>query len=80
MDKVQQWACNEVKKLMPGGFLEDEDIKQMVENLIVLDSVSINEEISGLLDYSKQEVKKFIKEFIQRVETQRNVLQETKNV
>jgi len=54
----------EVKKLMPGGFLEDEDIKQMVNNLIQLDSVSINEEISGLLDYSKQEVKKFIKEFI----------------
>jgi ribosomal protein L18E len=43
----------------------------MVENLLNLDSASINQEISGLLDFSKKEVKKFIKEFIERVEKQR---------
>lgn len=52
----------------------------MVSNIILLDSVSINEEISGLLDYSRQDVKKFIKEFIQRVETQRSLEIETKKV
>ena len=56
---------------MAGGILEDEDIKQMVDNLINLDSASINQEISGLLDFSKREVKKFIKDFIERVENQR---------
>jgi hypothetical protein len=40
----------------------------MVENWVNLDSASINQEISGLLDYSKKEVKKFIKDFIERVE------------
>lgn len=68
MDNILKWACTEVKSLMPGGILEDEDIKQMVENLLNLDSASINQEISGLLDYSKKEVKKFIKDFIERVE------------
>jgi hypothetical protein len=71
MDNILKWACTEIKNLMPGGILEDEDIKQMVENLLNLDSASINQEVSGLLDFSKKEVKKFIKEFIERVETQR---------
>jgi hypothetical protein len=53
---------------MPGGILEDADIKQMVSNLVQLDSASIDLEISGLLDISQKEVKKFIKEFIERVE------------
>lgn len=74
------WASAEVKKLMPGGFLEDSDIKQMVQNLVMLDSASINEELSGLLDYSRQDVKKFIKDFVQRVDTQRQVEAETKKV
>jgi len=65
---------------MPGGFLEDDDIKQMVRNLVALDAVSINEELSGLLDYSRADVKKFIKEFVQRVDTQRNIQIETKRV
>jgi hypothetical protein len=56
---------------MPGGILEDDDIKQMVANLLNLDSANINQEVSGLLDFSKKEVKKFIREFIERVETQR---------
>jgi hypothetical protein len=64
MDRVEMWASAEVKKLMPGGFLEDSDIKQMVQNLVMLDSASINEELSGLLDYSRQDVKKFIKDFV----------------
>jgi len=65
---------------MPGGFLEDDDIKQMVRNLVALDAVSINEELSGLLDYSRADVKKFIKEFVQRVDTQQNIQIETKRV
>jgi hypothetical protein len=36
----------------------------MVQNLVILDSASINEELSGLLDYSRQDVKKFIKDFV----------------
>ena len=36
MDRVEMWASAEVKKLMPGGFLEDSDIKQMVQNLVML--------------------------------------------
>jgi hypothetical protein len=32
------------------------------------------------LDYSRQDVKKFIKEFVQRVESQRSVEIETKKV
>lgn len=68
MDIILKWASTEIKSLMPGGILEDDDIKMMVENLLNLDSASINQEISGLLDYSKKEVKKFIKDFIERVE------------
>ena len=43
----------------------------MVSNLVHLDSASIDLEISGLLDISQKEVKKFIKEFIERVEQTR---------
>lgn len=53
---------------MPGGLLQDEDVKMMVINLMNLDAQSIDQELSGLLDFSKKEVKKFIKEFIERVE------------
>ena len=53
MENIQKWACTEIKSLMPGGILEDEDIKQMVGNLLNLDSANINQEISGLLDFSK---------------------------
>ena len=71
MDIILKWASTEIKSLMPGGILEDDDIRMMVDNLLNLDSATINQEISGLLDYSKKEVKKFIKEFIERVEGQR---------
>jgi hypothetical protein len=30
MDRVETWASAEIKKLMPGGVLEDQDIKQML--------------------------------------------------
>jgi len=42
MENILKWACTEVKSLMPGGILEDDDIKQMVQNLLNLDSASIN--------------------------------------
>ena len=50
----------------------------MVLNLVQLDSASIDLEISGLLDISQKEVKKFIREFIERVELTRK--QETKAI
>jgi len=50
----------------------------MVSNLVQLDSASIDLEISGLLDISQKEVKKFIREFIERVELTRK--QETKAI
>ena len=50
----------------------------MVSNLVQLDSASIDLEISGLLDISQKEVKKFIREFIERVEFTRK--QETKAI
>ena len=71
MNGLKTWACTQIKSLMPGGILEEEDIKQMVQNLVQLDSASIDLEISGLLDISQKEVKKFIREFIERVEQTR---------
>ena len=56
---------------MPEGLLELEDIKQLVQTVIKEDSTSINETISGMLDFSRKEVKLFISEFIERVETQK---------
>ena len=38
---------------------------------MLLDSSSINAEVSGLLDFSQREVKRFIKELIEKVEAQR---------
>jgi hypothetical protein len=71
MDLIQKWAVTEMVKLMPGGLLEESEVKQMVGTFINLDSASINAEISGLLDFSQKEVKKFIKEFIDKIEGQR---------
>ncbi len=71
MNGVQTWACSQIKNLMPGGILEDADVRQMVSNLVQLDSASIDLEISGLLDIGQKEVKKFIREFIERVELNR---------
>jgi hypothetical protein len=71
MENISKWASQEIKNHMPGGLLEDDDVRQMIQNLVQLDTASINQELSGLLDFSKREVKKFIKEFIDRVENQR---------
>ena len=71
MENITKWACAEIKGLMPEGLLEDEDIRQMVENCIYLESAEIDKQVSSLLDYSRKEVKKFIQGFIDRVENQR---------
>lgn len=68
MDNIVKWAVPEIKNCMPGGFFEDDDIRTMVDNMINLDSASINQELSNILDITQREVKKFIKEFIERVE------------
>lgn len=52
------------------GLLELDDIKQLVRNVIKEGPTSINETISGILDFSRKETKLFIQEFVTRVETQ----------
>lgn len=68
MNQVSDWAVIQMKKLMVQGMLEDEDLRQMISNFVQLDPESINEQVSSLLDFSKKEVKAFIKEFVERVE------------
>ena len=68
MDQVKEWAIAEFQKLMPGGIFEDEELLQMFENLCTQDSQAIQKELSGLLDFSLKETKKFIKEFVERIE------------
>lgn len=48
------------------------------ENLISKDSASINQELSNLLDFTMKENKKYISEFIDRVEQQRKYEEQVK--
>jgi len=45
-----------MKSHMCTGLLEDSELKQMIAGLVNLDSASINQELSGLLDFSLKEV------------------------
>jgi len=56
MDVIQSWAVAEMKTHMCVGLLEDSELKQMIAGLVNLDSASINQELSGLLDFSLKEV------------------------
>ena len=48
--------------------MTDDDLGQLIGTLIYLDSVSINEQLSNLINITKKEVKAFIAEFIDRLE------------
>lgn len=69
MNQIEEWAVGELCKLLQ-GLLELDDIKQLVRNVIKEGPTSINETISGILDFSRKETKLFIQEFVTRVETQ----------
>ena len=68
MDAVLTWAIAEFQKLMPIGIIQDDELKQMFDNLTKSDSSAIKNELSSLLDFSLKETKKFIKEFVEKVE------------
>ena len=53
---------------MPSGMMTDDDLGQLIGTLIYLDSVSINEQLSNLINITKKEVKTFIADFIGRLE------------
>ena len=74
------WAAGELKKLMPSGMMAEDDILQLVGTLIYLDPVSINEQLANFIDFTKKEVKAFISEFIDRLETQRKYEEQVKTV
>jgi len=44
------------------------------------DAATINQELSNLLDFTQKEVKKFIQEFLERVETNRRYEQQVKDL
>jgi hypothetical protein len=44
------------------------------------DVITINQELSNLLDFTNRETKKFINSFIERIETQRKYEEEVKKV
>lgn len=45
-----------------------DDIDMILGNLIHKDVDTINQELSNLLDFTQKDVKKFLKEFIERVQ------------
>jgi hypothetical protein len=47
--------------------LEDNELKPMFQNLMNSTSDQINKELSNLLDSSLKEVKKYIKELIEKI-------------
>ena len=51
-----------------------------MDQLLKQDASSINETISGLLDFSRKDVKAFISELIERISNQRKYLEESKKV
>jgi hypothetical protein len=80
MEAIKEWATGEIVKLMPSGILDRDSISQMVDNLLSLDSASINEQISSLMDFTKKSVQEFIQEFIKRIEFQRKRENDSKAV
>ena len=81
MNGVKDWAVGQITKLTAElGFLERDDIVQLVDQLLKQDASSINETISGLLDFSRKDVKNFITELIERIEKQRRYMEESRKV
>ncbi|TNV83680.1 hypothetical protein FGO68_gene10563 [Halteria grandinella] len=76
VDQIKAWAREEFKKL--ANYLQDEDITMMVENLVKQDAISINNELSNLLDFTVKANKAFITEFIDRLENHRKYEEKVK--
>lgn len=67
MDQVKEWGVSEFKRLSAGGFLEQDQIKILFNNLCSMEPVKISSELSNLLDFSVKENKAFITDFTERV-------------
>lgn len=65
---------------MPIGILEDDELSQMFKNLTESDTSQITSELSGLLDFSLKETKKFIREFIERVKAANAYAEKVKKI
>ena len=80
MDKIKNQAVKELDKLMSGSGFELEDIKQLVSTLMKESPSAINETLSSVMDFSRKDVKAFISDFIDKIETQRRYESEAKRV
>ena len=69
MDKIKNQAVKELDKLMSGSGFEPEDIKQLVGTLMQESASAINETLSSVMDFSRKDVKLFISDFIEKIET-----------
>ena len=67
-----------MKKVMP--FVESEDLKTMIEDMLKQSIAEINLHLSSLLDINSKETKLFLKEFIERIENYRKYEENAKKV
>ena len=65
---------------MPGGFLQEDELNSMFDNMLKLDVKSITSELSNLLDFNLKETKKFIKELTDRIKQQRQYEEQVKKI
>ena len=78
MEQFITWASGEMTKHMP--FMPHDEMKEFVVSQLSRPIPEINQELSNLLDFTKRDVKKFINEFLQRLEKQRQYEDEVKKV
>ena len=76
MESIRNWASAEISKL--SGWIPEEDAQTSVDHLIQQDKETIFNDLGGLLDMTKKEVKAFIQDFVERVETQRKIEEQAK--
>ena len=81
MEKVQDWAIEEFKKVMPGAIYEDDELRPLFANLTTTASeAQINQELSAMLDFTKKDAKKFIKDFVDKVKQVKAYQEKAKRV
>ncbi|CDW80309.1 activating signal cointegrator 1 [Stylonychia lemnae] len=78
MDQVKSWATQELKNL--SGFLAEDEAKGLIDVLATKSPAEINQELSNLLDFTQQQVKKFINSFLERIANQKNYEQQVKQL
>eukprot|EP00347_Sterkiella_histriomuscorum_P000979 403373797 len=78
MDQIKQWALGELRNFL--SYLEDEEIKQLLNNLINKDAASINQELSNLLDFTNTAQRKFINSFLERIANHRQYESQVKTL